>query len=84
MKKFNMTTKNIQLDKNNQSEKRRVNEMFTDLLKNNTTMKDIEINISLKPGHCPVKQMARPLPSHLQEAVSKYLEKLTKTGHSNK
>ena len=84
MKKFNLTIGNIQTEDINQSKKRRVIEKFPDLLKNNTTIKDTEINIQLKPGHYPVKQNARPIPLHLQEEVGKELEKLIKTGHLEK
>ena len=81
LKKFKLTIGNIRLDDNNQSEKRQIVEKFPDLFKNNTTIKDAEINIQLKPGHYPVKQKARPIPLHLQEAVGKEIEKLTKSGH---
>ena len=84
MKKFNLTIRNIRTDENSQSEKKRVIEKFPDLFKNNTTIKDTEINIQLKPGHYPVKQKARPIPLHLQEEVGKDLEKLIKTGHLEK
>ena len=57
---------------------------FPDLFKNNTTIKDTEINTQLKPGHYSVKQKERPIPLHLQEAVGKELEKLEKTGHLEK
>ena len=50
LKKFKLTIGNIQLDENDQSEKRRVIEKFPDLFRNNTTIKDTEINIQLKPG----------------------------------
>ena len=39
-----------------------------------------EIIKQLKPGHYPVKQKARPIPLHLQEAVRKEIEKLPKSG----
>ena len=81
LKKFNLTIGNIRTEDTNQSEKRRVIEKFPVLFKNNTTIKDTEINIQLKPGHYPVKQKARPIPLHLQEEVGKELEKLIKTGH---
>ena len=81
LKKFKLTIGNIRLDDNNQSEKRQIVEKFPDLFKNNTTIKDAEINIQLKPGHHPVKQKARPILLHLQEAVGKEIEKLTKSGH---
>ena len=81
LKKFRLTMENIRLDENRQSEKRQIVEKFPDLFRNNTTIKDAEINIQLKPGHYPVKQKARPIPLHLQEAVGKEIEKLTKSGH---
>ena len=49
-----------------------------------TTLKDTEINIQLKPGHYPVKQKARPTPLQLQEAVGKEIEYLMKSGHLEK
>ena len=55
-----------------------------DLFKNNTTIKDAEINIQINPGHYPVKQQARPIPLRLQEEVGKELDKLIKTGHIEK
>ena len=79
MKKFKLTIGNIRTEENNQSEKKRVIEEFPDLFKNNTTIKDAEINSQLKPGHYPVKQKARPIPLHLQEDVGKELERLIKT-----
>ena len=84
MKKFKLTIGNIRTEENNQSEKKRVIEKFPDLFKNNTTIKDTEINIQLKPGHYPVKQKARPIPLHLQEEVGKQLERLIKTRHLEK
>ena len=84
MKKFNLTIRNIRTEENSQSEKKRVIEKFPDLFKNNTTIKETEINIQLKPGHYPVKQKARPIPLHLQEEVGKDMEKLIKTGHLEK
>ena len=63
---------------------RRVIEKFPDLFKNNTRIKDTEINIHLKPGHYPVKQKARLIPLHLQEEVGRELEKLIETGHLEK
>ena len=85
MKKFKLTIGNIRTEENNhQSEKKRVIEKFPDLFKNNTTIKDTEINYQLKPGHYPVKQKARPIPLHLQEDVGKELERLIKTGQLEK
>ena len=44
---------NIRLDENSQLEKRRIIEHVPDLFRNNTTIKDAEINIQLKLGHYP-------------------------------
>ena len=84
MEKFKLTIGNIRTEENNQSEKIRVIEQYPDLFKNNTTIKDTEINIQIKPGHYPVKQKARPIPLHLQEDVGKEQERLIKTGHLEK
>ena len=84
MEKFNLTIGNIRPADNEQSEKRRVIEKFPDFFKNNTTIKDTEINIQLKPGHYPVKQKARPIPLHLQEEVGRELKKLIKNGQWGK
>ena len=84
MKIFKLTIGNIRTEENNQSEKKRVIEKFPDLFKNNTTIKDTEINIQLKPGHYPVKQKARLIPLHLQEDVGKELERLIKPDISKK
>ena len=72
------------MDENSQSEKKRVINKFSDLFKNNTTIKDVKINIQLKPGHYPVKQKIGPIPLHLQKAVRKDLETLTRSGHQEK
>ena len=64
MKKLELTIGSFRIQDNNQSEKKRIFEKFPDLFKNNTTIKDTEINIQLKPGHYPVKQKARPIPLH--------------------
>ena len=84
MKQFNRTIGNIQFQDSNQSEKRQIIEKLPDLFKSNTTIKDTEINIQLKPEPCPVKQKARPIPFHLQKDVGRELEKLIKTGHMEK
>ena len=81
LKKVRLTIGNIRLDENSQSEKRQIVEKFPYVIRNTTTIKDAEINIQLKPGQYPVKQKARPIPLHLQEAVGKEIEKLTKAGH---
>ena len=40
--------------------------------------------MQLKPGHYPLKQIARPIPLHLHEDVGRELEKLIKTGNLEK
>ena len=47
LKKLNLTIRNIRLDENNQSEKKQVIDQFPDLFKNNTTIKNTELNIQL-------------------------------------
>ena len=84
MKKINVTIRNIRLNENNQSQKRRVIEKFPDLFKSNTTIKDTDMKIKLMPGHYLVKQKTRPMPLDLQEEVGEELEKLMKTGHVEK
>ena len=84
MKKFKLTIGSIRIQDNYLSEKKRIIEKFPGLFKNNTTIKDTEINIQLKSGHYPVKQKARHIPLHLQEDVRRELEKLMKTGHLEK
>ena len=75
--KFKLNVGKIRVDENSQSGKRRVICKFS----NNTTNKDAEINIQLKQGCYPVTQKPRPIPLHIQEAIGKELEKLTKSGH---
>ena len=83
LKKFKLTIGNIRLDEKSQSEKRRIIEKFPEFFRSNTTIKDAETNIQLKPGHYPVKQKERSIPLHLQ-AVEKRIETLMKSGHLEK
>ena len=84
MKKFRLTIGKIQLAENNQSQREKVFIKFPDLFENNETIKDMEINIQLKPGHHPIKQKARPVTLHLQKDAGRELEKLIKLGHLEK
>ena len=84
MTKFKLTSGKIYFAEDNQSEREKVFNKFTDLFENNETKKDTEINIQLKPGHYPVKQKARPVPLHLQAGVGRELAKILKTGHLEK
>ena len=69
LRRFKETVGNIRLDEDSQPEKSVT--QFADRFRNNTTMKDAEVNIQLNPLHYPVKKV-RPL--YLQEAVGKVLE----------
>ena len=51
-----------------------------DLFKNNHTIKDLTIDINLKPDSKPIQQKGRPVPIHFQKTVKQELEKLIKTG----
>ena len=84
MKKFNSTIGRRQLAEKNHSERKKVFNRFPDLFENNETTEDIEINISLKPRHYPVKQNARLVPLHVQQDVGREFKKLIKTGHLEK
>ena len=55
-----------------------------DLFKNNHTIKDLIIDINLKPDSKPIQQKGRPVPIHFQKTVKQELEKLIKTGHLEK
>ena len=68
LKKFRLAIGNIRLNENSQSEKKTDCREILGLV---TTIKDSEVNIQLTPGHYPVKQIARPIPLHLQETVAK-------------
>ena len=79
MGEFNSTVRKIRADDNDQSEKKRVIEKNPGVFKNNTTIKNPENNIHLRPGHYRMKQKARPIPLHLQtKQISEELEKLRK------
>ena len=69
---------------NNQSQNQKVLRKFPDLLENNRLIKDADLDIKLKPGHCPVKPKAGPMPLHLQDDVEKEFEKLIKARCSAK
>ena len=55
-----------------------------DLFKNNHTIKDLTIDINLKPDSKLIQQKGRPVPIHFQKTVEQDLEKLIKTGHLEK
>ena len=71
LKKFKLTIGNIQLDEKDQSEKRRIIEKILDLFRNNTTIKDTEINFQLKPGHYPGKTKSKTNPFTLTRSSRK-------------
>ena len=69
---FKLTINKIQLAENSQSERDRMFREVQDFFEYNETIQDTEINIiQLKPGHYLVKQIAIPVPLHLQENVGK-------------
>ena len=55
-----------------------------DFFKNNHTIKDLTIDINLKPDSKPIQQKGRPVPIHFQKTVRQELEKLIKPGHLEK
>ena len=55
-----------------------------DLFKNNHTIKDLTIDINIKPDSKPIQQKGRPVPIHFQKTVKQEPEKLIKTGHLEK
>ena len=72
LRKFKLIIGKFQLDEDKQSEKVQIIEKFPSSFRNNTPIKDPEINKQLKPGHYPVEQKARPKPLPLQQAVGKH------------
>ena len=82
MKKYKPRIRRIQLAENSESEREKIFNSIPDY--SITTIKDIEINIPLKPRLYPVKQEVRPIPLHLQEDVGRQSEKLIKSGHLEK
>ena len=76
--KIKLTLRNIRLDENKQSEKRRIIGKVSDQVRINATVKDAEIIIHIELGHYLETQNARPIPLHFEEEVSKELKKLKK------
>ena len=74
--RFRLTIRRILVAEINQSEKEKIIKKLPELFENNRTIKVIEMNVQLKPGHHPVKQKARPIPLHLRKDVRRELEKL--------
>ena len=57
---------------------------FKKLFHENETVKGIEVDIQLKPNAKLIQQKGRLIPIHLQPAVGKEIEKLTKNSHIEK
>ena len=57
---------------------------FKKLFKINTTIKNIQVDINLKPDAKIIQQKGRPIPIHLQESVGKEINKLKESGHLEK
>ena len=80
LKQLPITINKISLDEpTNQSENiyTKVNKLF----ETNHTIKNIEVEIQIKPGCYPFQQKARPIPYHLQKGVKNELDRLIKSGH---
>ena len=61
-----------------------IKEQFRKLFNENETIKNIEVDIELKPGAKLIQQKGRPIPIHLQADVEKEINKLIKSGHLEK
>ena len=57
---------------------------FKKLFHERKTVKGIEVDIQLKPNAKLIQQKGRPIPIHLQPAVGKEIEKLTKNSQIEK
>ena len=79
MKELKLSINEISLDSLDQSEK--IIRKFGALFNTNTTIKNAEVRIQMKPGYYPFKQKARPIPYHLQDPVKNEIERLVKSGH---
>ena len=76
----NVKIQNITEDEDIKELKKRFKKLFTE----NHTVKDIEVDIELKPGAKLIQQKSRPIPFHLQPEVEKELNKLINSGHVEK
>ena len=77
IEKPNSKIQNIQEDPDITDLKKKFKKLFHE----NKTVKGIEVDIQLKPNAKLIQQKGRPIPIHLQPAVGKEIEKLTKNGH---
>ena len=80
IEKPNSKIQNIQEDPDIAGPKKNIKKLFHA----NKTVKGIEVDIQLKPNAKLIQQKGRPIPIHLQPAVGKEIEKLTKNGHIEK
>ena len=80
IKKPNPKIQNIQEDPHVTDLKKKFKKLFHE----NKTVKGIEVDIQLKSNAKLMQQKRRLIPIHLQLAVRKELEKLTKNGHIEK
>ena len=80
IEKPNSPIQNIQEDPDVADLKKKFEKIFHE----NKTVKRIEVDIQLKPDAKLIQQKSRPIPIHLQPAVGKEIEKLTKNGHIEK
>ena len=68
---------------NNQSETA-IHTKFKKLFETNQTIKNTEVKIQIKLGCYPIQQKTRPIPYHLQDDVKNELDRLIKSGHSER
>ena len=61
-----------------------IHKMFKKLFETNHTIKNMEIDIELKPGAKIIQQKGRPIPIHLQDDVEKEINRLIQSGHLQK
>ena len=80
IEKPNPKIQNIQEDPDITDLKKKIKKLFHE----NKTVEGIEVDIQLKPNAKLMQQKGRPIPIHLQPAVGKEIEKLTKNGHIKK
>ena len=74
------TINNIKEDE----DEKEIKSKFVKLFNINHTIKNMEIDIELKPGAKIIQQKGRPIPIHLQNDVEKEIKKLIDSGHLEK
>ena len=75
LKTFRLTIGNIRLDENSQSEKRHIVDKFSVLFRNNTTIKDAEINIQNRDFIHKIKNQDQPVSIYKKQSEKKLKNK---------